>query len=266
MDESNEVTSSSTFQAPARSGSPRVARILIVDSHPIVRQGLRRIIEREGDLLVCAEADSVTGARTAIKETNPHMLIADVSLNQGDGIKLVRDVRTHNPLLPILVLSIHDEAIYAERMLSVGANGYMTKQATGEQILHALRRVLDGGISVSDAVATHMIRGALGGMRRRPANPLDRLSNRELQVLQLIGKGLSTRETAHSLNLSIKTIESHRQRMRSKLNLRSGTQLVRFAINMLVAENAGATGLPPDAPLAKTIRSEHVESEAVRSS
>src|ERR1700691_4281186 len=158
MDESNEVTSSSTSQAPAGSASPRVARILIVDSHPIVRQGLRRIIEREGDLLVCAEADSVTGARTAIEETNPHMLIADVSLNQGDGIKLVRDVRTHNPLLPILVLSIHDEAIYAERMLSVGANGYMTKQATSEQILLALRRVLDGGISISDAVATHMLR------------------------------------------------------------------------------------------------------------
>jgi len=241
MDESNEMTSESASQAPARSGRPRVARILIVDNHPIVREGLRRIIEREGDLLVCAEADSVRGARTAIKESNPHMLIADVSLNQGDGIKLVRDVRAHNPLLPILVLSIHDEAIYAERMLSVGANGYMTKQATSEQILQALRRVLDGGIYVSDAVATHMIRGAFGGMRRRPENPLDRLSNRELQVLQMVGMGLSTRETAHSLNLSIKTIESHRQRIRSKLNLRSGTQLVRFAINLLVAENAGAT-------------------------
>jgi DNA-binding NarL/FixJ family response regulator len=125
-------------------------------------------------------------------------------------------------------------------MLSVGANGYMTKQATSEQILHALRRVLDGGIYVSEAVATHMIRGAVGGVRHRPENPIDRLSNRELQVLQLVGKGLSTRETAHSLNLSIKTIESHRQRIRSKLNLRSGAQLVRFAINLLAAENTGA--------------------------
>ena len=146
MDEIDEETFASTSHAPARSGRPRVARILVVDNHPIVREGLRRIIEREGDLLVCAEADSVRGARTAIKQTNPHMLIADVSLNQGDGIKLVRDVRAHNPLLPILVLSIHDEAIYAERMLSVGANGYMTKQATSEQILLALRRVLDGGV------------------------------------------------------------------------------------------------------------------------
>ena len=234
------VTSASTSQAPARSSRPSVARILIVDNHPIVREGLRRIIERECDLKVCAEADSARGARTAIKETNPHMLIADVTLNQGDGINLVRDVRAHNPLLPILLLSVHDEAIYAERMLSVGANGYMTKQATSEQILHALRRVLDGGIYVSEAVATQMIRGAFGGVRRTPENPLDRLSNREFQVLQLVGMGLSTRETAHSLNLGIKTIESHRQRIRSKLNLRSGTQLVRFAINLLVAENAGA--------------------------
>jgi DNA-binding NarL/FixJ family response regulator len=241
MDESNEKIFSSTSQASVRSGRPRVARILVVDNHPIVREGLRRIFEREDDLLVCAEADSVRGARTAIKETSPHLLIADVSLNQGDGIKLVRDVRAHDPLLPILVLSDHDEAIYAERMLSVGANGYMTKHATSEQLLHAVRRVLGGGVYVSDAIAAHMIRGAFGGVRRRPENPIDRLSNRELQVLQLVGMGLSTRETAHSLNLSIKTVESHRQRIRSKLNLRSGTQLVRFAINLLVAENAGAT-------------------------
>jgi len=241
MDERHEETFSSTSQAPVRSGRLKVARILVVDNHPIVREGLRRIIEREDDLLVCAEADGVRDARTAIKETSPHMLIADVSLNQGDGIKLVRDVRAHDPLLPILVLSVHDEAIYAERMLSVGANGYMTKQATSEQILHALRRVLGGGIYVSEAVAAHMIRGAIGEVRCRPENPIDRLSNRELQVLQMVGMGLSTRETAHSLNLSIKTIESHRQRIRRKLNLRSGAQLVRFAINLLVAENAGAT-------------------------
>ena len=240
MDESHGEILSSTSQAPVRSARPRVARILVVDNHPIVREGLRRIIEREDDLLVCAEADSVSGARTAIEATSPHLLIADVSLNQGDGIKLVRDVRAHDPQLPILLLSVHDEAIYAERMLSVGANGYMTKQATSEQILDALRRVLGGGIYVSEAVAAHMIRGAIGRVRRRPENPIDRLSNRELQVLQMVGMGLNTRETAHSLKLSVKTVESHRHRIRSKLNLRSGAQLVGFAINLLVAENAGA--------------------------
>jgi DNA-binding NarL/FixJ family response regulator len=213
-------------------------RILIIDDHPLVREGLRLIIEQEDDLMVCAEADTVRGARAAIKETVPHAIIADISLNQGDGIELVREVRAHHPQLPILVLSMHDESIYAERMLSVGANGYLTKQATGEQILRALRCVIDGGIHVSDEVAANMIRRMSAGGRHTSANPVDRLSTRELQVLRLIGSGVSTREAASLLNVSMKTIESHRQRIKSKINLRSGTQLVQFAVNWLVGGNA----------------------------
>jgi DNA-binding NarL/FixJ family response regulator len=215
------------------------ARVLIIDDHPIVREGLRRIIEQEDDLMVCAEVGTAQGARIAIEETGPQVIIAEVSLSQGDGIKLVRDIRAHYPQLPILVLSMHDEAIYAERMLSVGANGYMTKKASGEQILRSLRRVIDGGIYVSEVVAANMIRRASAGGRHISANPVDRLTNRELQVLHLIGKGMSTRETARLLNLSMKTIESHRQRIKGKINLRSGTQLVRFAVNWLVGGNAG---------------------------
>jgi DNA-binding NarL/FixJ family response regulator len=213
----------------------RTARILIVDSHPIVREGLRQIIACEDDLLVCAETDSVSGARLAINETHPNVVIADISLNQGDGIELVREVRAHHPKLPILVLSNHDEAIYAERLLSVGASGYMTKQATSEQILYSLRRVLDGGICVSETVAGNMIRRASAGSIYRLPDPIDRLSDRERQVLHLFGKGLSTRETANSLNLKVKTIESHRQRIKVKLNLRSGAQLVQFAVNWITA-------------------------------
>jgi len=219
----------------------RVARILIVDSHPIVRAGLRQIIARDDDLLVCAETDSVRGARIAIDETHPHVIVADISLNQGDGIELVREVRARHPELPILVLSNHDEAIYAERLLSVGASGYMTKQASSEQILYSLRRVLDGGICVSEAVAGNMIRRASTGSIHRSPDPIDRLSDRERQVLQLFGRGLSTRETANSLNLKVKTIESHRQRIKGKLNLRSGAQLVQFAVNWIVAEQADAS-------------------------
>jgi DNA-binding NarL/FixJ family response regulator len=215
-------------------------RILIVDRHPVVREGLRRIIEQEDDLLVCAEADTVRGARTAIEEAGPDAIISDIDLNQGDGINLVRDVRAQYPQLPILILSIHDESLYAERMLSGGANGYVTKQATREQILRSLRCVIDGGVYVSEAVASNMIRGATAGWKRFPANPVDRLSNRELQVLHSLGKGMSTRETAHSLNLSIKTIESHRQRIKGKLNLRSGTQLMQFAVNWFCASSAAA--------------------------
>ena len=237
---SANATRSSTPRDHVLCGKRRAARVLIIDDHPIVREGLRRIIEPEDDLVVCAEADSVRGARVAIKETGPHAIVADISLNHGDGIELVREVRAHYPQLPILVLSTHDEAIYAERMLSVGASGYMTKQATTEQILRSLRRVIDGGIYVSEVVAANMIRRAAAGGRHTSADPVDRLTNRELQVLHLIGKGMSTRETAHLLNVSMKTIESHRQRIKGKINLRNGTQLVQFAINWFVSENAGA--------------------------
>jgi len=220
-------------------GGKRKRRVLIVDDHPIVRQGLRRVMENEDDLVVCGEAESARDARTAIKELHPDVVIADISLKQGDGIELVRDVRAHHPTLPILVLSMHDETIYAERMLSAGANGYIMKQAASDQFLASVRRVLDGGIYVSEAVGTNMIQKFAAGGAYISANPIDRLSNRELQILHMIGKGMSTRETAQSLNLSIKTIESHRQRIKRKLNLATGTQLVQYAVNWFTGREAG---------------------------
>jgi DNA-binding NarL/FixJ family response regulator len=228
---SNAWISSSTSQSRVSAAKPRARRVLIVDNHPIVREGLRRIIENEDDLLVCAEADTARDARIAVKECNPDAVIADIGLNQGDGIELVRDMRANYSQLPILVLSNHDETIYAERMLSVGATGYIMKQATGEQILLSLRRVLDGDIYVSEDVGFNMIRKSAVRGAQMSSNPIDRLSNRELQILHLIGKGVSTRETAHSLNLSIKTVESHRQRIKYKLSLSTATQLVQYAIN-----------------------------------
>jgi DNA-binding NarL/FixJ family response regulator len=209
----------------------KVRRVLIVDDHPIVRQGLRRLIDQEEDLSVCGEAETVRDARTAIKDLNPDAIIVDISLKQGDGIELVRDARAHYPTLPILVLSMHDETIYAERMLSAGANGYIMKQAASEQFLVAVRRVLEGGIYVSEAVGNSMIQKFASGGSYISSNPIDRLSNRELQILHLIGKGSSTRETAEALNLSIKTVESHRQRIKRKLNLTTGAQLVQYAVN-----------------------------------
>jgi len=225
----------SVWKASAGGGTapPRkkARRVLIVDDHPIVRQGLRRLIDQEEDLAVCGEAETVRDARTAIKELNPDAIIVDISLKQGDGIELVRDGRAHYPTLPILVLSMHDETIYAERMLSAGANGYIMKQAASEQFLVAVRRVLEGGIYVSEAVGNSMIQKFASGGAYISSNPIDRLSNRELQILHLIGKGSSTRETAEALNLSIKTVESHRQRIRRKLNLTTGAQLVQYAVN-----------------------------------
>lgn len=232
---------------------PRARRILIVDDHPIVRQGLRRIMENQADLTVCAEAASAREARIAITESRPDAVIADVSLKQGDGIELVRDIRAHHPRLPILVLSAYDETFYAERLLSVGANGYIMKECPSALVLLALRRVLEGGIYVSDSVGSAMIEKSAAGTSNPSTNPIDRLSNRELQVLHLIGKGLSTRETAKSLNLSVKTIESHRQRIKRRLGLQSGTQLVLYAINWSTGaevRRGAARNLRPAIPLA----------------
>jgi DNA-binding NarL/FixJ family response regulator len=240
MAANNTWARSSASHSGANAGKRGVRRVLIVDDHPIVRQGLRRVMENEDDLTVCGEAETARDARTAIKELSPDVVIADISLKQGDGIELVRDVRAHHPQLPILVLSMHDETIYAERMLSAGANGYIMKQAASEQFLVSLRRVLDGGIYVSEAIGNNMIQKFAAGGTYISANPIDRLSNRELQILHMIGKGMSTRETAHSLNLSVKTVESHRQRIKRKLNLSTGTQLVQYAVNWFTGrEGAG---------------------------
>lgn len=214
-------------EAPGRSRR----RVLIVDDHPIVRQGLRRLIDQESDLLVCGEADNARDAKIAIRELNPDAVIVDISLKQGDGIEIVKDARAHYPQLAILVLSMHDETIYAERLLAAGANGYIMKQAASDQFLIALRRVLGGSIYVSEAVGSSMIQKFAAGGTYVSANPIDQLSNRELQILQMIGRGLSTREAAVALNLSIKTVESHRQRIKRKLSLATGSQLVQYAVN-----------------------------------
>lgn len=240
MELNNEQTRFSSAPVPV-TGPRRIVRILIVDNHPIVREGLRRIIEQASDLVVCAEADSVTSALTAIKETDPDVIVTDISLNEGDGIGLVRDVRARYPKLAILVLSNHPEDIYAEHMLSVGANGYMTKNSTSGQILRSLRSVIDGGTYVSDAIANNIIQGTAARGRPLPVSPVDRLSARELQVLHGIGLGASTREIANSLDLSIKTIESHRQRIKRKLNLGNGSHLVRFAVDWFNSKHAEDT-------------------------
>jgi len=218
-----------TICSPRRAGEAR--RVLIVDDHPIVRQGLRRMIDPEPDLTVCGEAQSEREARTAIRELDPDVVIVDVSLAQGDGLELVRDVHAQRPRLPMLVLSMHDEAIYAGRLLAAGASGYIMKQAASDQLLVALRRVLAGETYVSRALSGQGgPRGEGAASARSAPDPIDRLSNRELQVMSLIGRGLSSRETAQMLGVSVKTVESHRQSLKRKLNLPSNMQLLQFSI------------------------------------
>ncbi|HVY80019.1 MAG TPA: response regulator transcription factor [Steroidobacteraceae bacterium] len=208
-------------------------KVLIVDDHPIVRQGLRLMINEEPDLRVVGEAQSEREARAAIRELEPDVVIVDISLAQGDGLELVRDVHAQHAGLPMLVLSMHDELIYAERLLAAGASGYIMKQAASDQLLVALRRVLAGGTYLSEALAQSLERSGRPGAHAGGASvdPVKRLSNRELQVLSLIGRGQSSREAAQGLGLSVKTVETHRQSLKRKLNLATNAQLLQYAIN-----------------------------------
>lgn len=204
------------------------SRVLLVDDHPIVRQGLRRLISNEPGLAVCGEAESVREARQAIRDQQPDVVVVDLSLKEGDGLELVKDVRAHHPGLPILVLSMYDESVFAARLLAAGANGYIMKQAASDQFIAALRQVLAGRTYLSESASLGLIRKISPGSNRS-GSPIDNLSNRELQVLQMIGKGMSSREMAGSLNLSIKTVEAHRQRIKRKLGLKTSAHLVQFA-------------------------------------
>ncbi|MBV8742170.1 MAG: response regulator transcription factor [Sinobacteraceae bacterium] len=215
----------------------RPRRVLLVDDHPIVRQGLRRMIELESDLMVCGEAQTEKEARAAIRALSPDVVIVDISLGQGDGLELVRDVHAQLPNLPMLVLSMHDELIYGERLLAAGASGYIMKHAASALLLVALRAVLAGGVYLSESLARNLgtAMGCING--GVSPDPIGRLSNRELQVLSLIGRGLSSREAAEGLGLSVKTVETHRQSLKRKLNLATNAQLLQYAINWYLSRS-----------------------------
>ena len=215
-------------------------KVLIVDDHPIVRQGLRRMIEPQSDLTVSGEAENEIEARAAISECMPDVIIVDISLGTGDGFELVRDVHEHYPRLPVLVFSMHDEIIYAERVLAAGASGYIMKQAAPERILLALREVLGGGTYMSAKLRGNLRDGRAVNARRGGRDPVSRMITRELQVLSLIGRGRSTREAAQTLQLSIKTVETHRQSLKRKLSLANNARLVQFAVNWFASREQAA--------------------------
>jgi len=205
-------------------------RVLLVDDHPIVRHGLRHVLEREGDFSVVGEAETADEGQAVIEHLNPDTVITDLQLRGGDGIEFVRRVHTRRPRLPILVFSMHDEAIYAERLIAVGAAGYIMKHASIAEVLSALRCVMGGSTYVSKPIGQRIIQ-RVKGREAGAANPFGILSHREVQILRLIGAGVSTRAIAQSLHLSIKTIESHRQRVKQKLRITTAAQLMQCAIS-----------------------------------
>lgn len=211
-------------------------RIVIVDDHPIVRQGLAQLIDQEDDLHICGQAEDAHEAMRAIRELNPDLVIVDISLRTTSGIDLIKDIKTQFPALPVLTLSMHDEALYAERALRAGARGYIMKQEAPEEVVAAIRRVLAGTTYVSQGMAAKMVNKIVAGPGERGASPVDRLSDRELEVFRLIGEGYGTREMAEKLYLSVKTIETYRAHIKEKLNLQDANQLLRAAIRWANAQ------------------------------
>ena len=213
--------------------TPEKTKILIVDDHPLMRRGLTALIDSEPDLVVCAEAGNRQAALDAIARRPPDIAIVDLSLEGGeDGLDLVKALKIRSPPIPALVLSMHPEALYAERALRAGARGYLAKQQLGEAVLAAIRRVLAGRIYMSEALGMELA-SRFVGRDAKPQSPLASLSDRELQVFRLIGEGRRTREIAPILNLSPKTIESYREHLKQKLDIDGSPQLVRRAVRFV---------------------------------
>lgn len=210
--------------------------ILIVDDHPVVRQGLAQLIDQEKDLEVRGHAEDAPQAMRAIKEIQPDMVIVDISLKDTSGMDLVKDMKIRHPDLPILILSMHDESLYAERALRAGAKGYIMKQEATERVITAIRRVLAGEIYVSDSLAAKMVTRIATGVAPSSSSPVESLSDRELEVLRLIGEGHKTRDVADKLHLSVKTIETYRAHIKEKLGFKDGNELFRYAVEWVSSE------------------------------
>lgn len=204
--------------------------MLIVDDHPIVREGLVQQINREPDLVVCAQASNASHALAAVEEHQPDIVLVDINLPGRSGLELIRDLGAVAPELPILVLSMHDESVFAERVLRAGGRGYVSKETGGDKLLEAIRRVLSGQIYVSETVSTRLLDSLAGKHPARTVSPVEQLTDRELEVFTLIGQARETKEIARRLNMSGKTVEAHRAAIKRKLKLRTGPELTRHAV------------------------------------
>jgi DNA-binding NarL/FixJ family response regulator len=223
---------------PAKN-KPPAQRLLIVDDHPMMRTGLAQLIDNEVDLKVCAEAENAGQALDIAVRQALDLILLDISLPDKNGLELIKDIRALKPALPILVVSMHDESLYAERVLRAGGRGYIMKQEGGKKLLQAVRHVLSGQIYVSEKMAAGILETFSGRHTEVAASPVQQLSDREFEVFQLIGQGKSTREIAVHLHLSAKTVEVHRLNIKKKLKLKTSTDLVRHAVRWLETEKSG---------------------------
>jgi DNA-binding NarL/FixJ family response regulator len=223
--------------APAAlNGKKNATRVVIVDDHPLLRKGIGQLINNEKDLQVVGEAEDAHKALTTIENTKPDVALIDISLGGTSGIELLKNIKVRFPKLQVLVLSMHDESVYAHRALRAGASGYIMKGEGTEKVLTALRKILNGEVNLSERLGTRMLNTLVGGRASLTSSPIEELSDRELEVFSLIGQGHGTRPIAEKLHLSVKTIESHRAHIKEKLNLQNATELVHHAIQWVQSE------------------------------
>ncbi|MBH54336.1 MAG: DNA-binding response regulator [Opitutaceae bacterium] len=223
--------------APSQTKERKI-NIFLVDDHPLIRKGLSQLLGQEENMQICGEAENVPTALKGIPQTGPDLVIADISLPGNNGLELIKNIKALYPHLKVLVFSMHDEIVYAQRALRAGAQAYIMKQEDVEKIKVAIRRIMGGDIYVNQKVSDQLLHQIVNGTASSSQSPVDRLSDRELEVVQSIGNGLSTREIAGSLNVSVKTIESHRAHIKGKLNLKNATELVQFSVQWVEQENS----------------------------
>jgi DNA-binding NarL/FixJ family response regulator len=217
-----------------RVGGRRPYRVVIVDDHPVVRLGLRQLLENEPDLELCGEAEGAAEALSVIEETRPDLVVIDISLKNGSGLSLVKQITAQDRTIKTLVSSMHDEALFAERALRAGAMGFINKEEAIDQMVSAMRRVLAGSIYLSPGMTDRVLQSIARGELEGGKVTLEQLSDRELEVFELIGKGLTTRQAADHLNLSVKTIETYRENIKTKLNLENNNELICRAAQWIV--------------------------------
>lgn len=215
--------------------------ILIVDDHPIFRMGMRELLNQEEDFTVCAVAENIIGARKALREHKPDLAIIDISLSEENGLDLVKEIAAGNGSIPVLVLSLHDESVWAERAIRAGARGYVMKKEASESVISAIRNILDGKIHVSADMMAHLLDKFQVNPSGTGAPTVDVLTDRELEVFRLIGSGLATREIASRMNLGIKTIGTYRDRIKQKLCIKNAAELTRRAVLWIEKEHFGKT-------------------------
>jgi DNA-binding NarL/FixJ family response regulator len=213
-------------------------RVLIIDDHPVFRHGISAMINAEPDLVVCGEAGSAPAALDAMRRLQPHIALVDISLPGTNGIELLKSIKAEAPKLPMLVVSMHDESLYALRALRAGALGYVMKAEALDSILTAIRKVLQGEPYLSPKFSERLVFKAIRSMDEGLGSPVDKLSDRELEVLNLMGRGFGAQDIANELHLSVKTIETHRAHIKEKLGFHDSKEMVRFAIEWVAQQHA----------------------------